>query len=406
MKITYLSNTDLTGRIFNGYDLHLSLNGLGHSCAQIVIDKQSDTDTVIPLLSDNERYVREKLKKLERELSIHNLLYPYKDYLIENEHYLKPDILHCQLIHNAVLSMYDIEELFSEKKTVWALHDPWIFTGHCVYPLECSKWKEGCKSCPRPYDSAFPMKADISDQLWKVKRDVLEKADCDLIVSTDFMLNFVNNSPFASRPERVHKIPFGIAADKLELTDKISAKHSFGIDHQDLVVAFRAEGNTVKGLACILEALGLLDVKARISLLTVGYAPLPPEIKSKYNTVELGWTNDTGVMGRFYSAADIFLMPSLAESFGLMAIEAMAYECPVIVFENTVLPEITFAPLCGLAVKYKSGRALKDAVEYLISDPEDRIARGRLGRELVFEHYRYSDYVNKHLELYEAIMKR
>jgi hypothetical protein len=39
----------------------------------------------------------------------------------------------------------------------------------------------------------------------------------------------------------VHKIPFGIAADKLELTDKISAKHSFGIDHQDLVVAFRAE---------------------------------------------------------------------------------------------------------------------------------------------------------------------
>jgi glycosyltransferase involved in cell wall biosynthesis len=112
-------------------------------------------------------------------------------------------------------------------------------------------------------------------------------------------------------------------------------------------------------------------------------------------------------MGRFYSAADIFfLMPSLAESFGLMAIEAMAYECPVIVFENTVLPEITFAPLCGLAVKYKSGRALKDAVEYLISDPEDRIARGRLGRELVFEHYRYSDYVNKHLELYEAIMKR
>ncbi len=148
MKITYLSNTDLTGRIFNGYDLHLSLNGLGHSCAQIVIDKQSDTDTVIPLLSDNERYVREKLKKLERELSIHNLLYPYKDYLIENEHYLKADILHCQLIHNAVLSMYDIEELFSEKKTVWALHDPWIFTGHCVYPLECSKWKEAVKAVP------------------------------------------------------------------------------------------------------------------------------------------------------------------------------------------------------------------------------------------------------------------
>ena len=73
-----------------------------------------------------------------------------------------------------------------------------------------------------------------------------------------------------------------------------------------------------------------------------------------YRIIELGWQDNEEVMRRFFVSCDIFIMPSLAESFGLMAIEAMAAECVVVCFEGTVIEENTGAPDIGVSVSYKS----------------------------------------------------
>jgi glycosyltransferase involved in cell wall biosynthesis len=406
MNITYVSNTDLAGRIFNGYELHKTLNEIGYKSNQIVIEKQSKDDTVIPLLSEHELFIRNNLKVLERELSVNAMLFPYFNNLVENEIFKNPDIIHYQLIQNDFLSIADFNKLSKIKKCVWTIHDPWIVTGHCIHPLYCNKWKEGCENCENLQDAAFPLNVDRTNQLWKIKKETFEKVDIDLIVSSNFMINYLKKSPITCHMNRIHKIPFGINIEKINNVSKEEAKSKLNIETNNIVIGFRNEQSKLKGTKYIEEALLKLREKEKITILTVGTNSVPDKIKNMFNVIELGWQNDDKIMDTFYNAIDIFLMPSLAETFGLMSIEAMAHKCAIVVFKDTVLEEITFAPDCGVAVKYKSSDELKETIERLIDNYEERLFRGNLGREIVGKYYKYSDYVNEHIELYKEIFSR
>jgi glycosyltransferase involved in cell wall biosynthesis len=404
MNITYVNNTDLTGRIFNGYDLHKTLNSMGHNCNQTVIEKSGNDDTVIPLISKNELFVRGMLKTLERELSINNLLYPYARDLKQNKYFKNSDIVHYHILHNQVVAIPDYPELFSLKKSVWTIHDPWLISGHCIYPIECMNWKNECDNCPKLMEEPFPMYKDNTKQMWHIKSDLYKKINADIVVSTDFMKNYIERSPLTSHFTKIHKIPFGIDLDKINIVNKREAKKLLGIPAEDFVIAFRNDLNKFKGSDYSIEAIDRLHSDRNITILTVGIGLSLEKLKQKYNCIELGWQNNNDLMNLFYCASDLFLMPSLAESFGLMAIEAMARKCPVVTFEQTVLTEITFSPECGVAVEYKNSRALSLAITKLINNSDERLYRGELGYKIVNEHYRYSDYVSKHIELYENIL--
>ena len=89
-----------------------------------------------------------------------------------------------------------------------------------------------------------------------------------------------------------------------------------------------------------------------------------------------------------------------------MAIEAMASECALIVFKDTVLEEIVEAPNGGMAVEYKNSNAIGQALIELLSNPDMRKNMGKKGRRIVDEKYSYKDYIRKHIELYEDIIAR
>jgi len=99
-------------------------------------------------------------------------------------------------------------------------------------------------------------------------------------------------------------------------------------------------------------------------------------------------------------------MPSLAESFGMMAIEAMASECTVIVFKSTVLENLVFSPNCGIAVEYKSSIAIRNEIVRLLENPLELKIRGEKARKLAEQHYDYNNYVIKHIELYNEIYSK
>ena len=99
-------------------------------------------------------------------------------------------------------------------------------------------------------------------------------------------------------------------------------------------------------------------------------------------------------------------MPSLGESFGLMAVEAMACQKPVVVFDNTALPSVTFAPECGVLVENKNSQKLMEAIKMLIEDPSERNKRGELGRKIAQEHYDLNNYNKELLKIYRSALNR
>jgi glycosyltransferase involved in cell wall biosynthesis len=156
----------------------------------------------------------------------------------------------------------------------------------------------------------------------------------------------------------------------------------------------------------IIEALGAPPPRRSTSLITVDQRGLVDELTPAYNLVELGWVTDAAPYAQALCASDVLLMPSLAEAFGLMAIEAMAAARPVICFEGTALPSVTRAPECGIAVPWGNASALRDAIDSLAADPEEATRRGVLGRELAGSLYDHDRYLDGIAGVYQAALER
>lgn len=404
MKILQINNCDLPGRFFNGHDLQLSLNAAGIEANQMVMEKMGDEHTTRQICSLNELYANNQLRNLEKRLGMTNLLEPFSEKIIGSRYFQEADIVHYHLIHNNILSLLDIKRIFALKQSVLTVHDPWIVGGHCIHPLECEKWKTGCHDCEH-LEWPFEMDCDKSKEIWEIKKACFNDVEWDIVVASDWMKSYIQSSPITCHFKRIHKIPFGLNIDKYKKVSKEMAREALGIPEEEQVIAFRAEEHIVKGLNYIVEALKLLDRTENITILTVGTAILPEWIKKRYRVMEKGWQDEEGVR-LCLAAADIFVMTSLGESFGLMTIEAMASKCAVIVFKGTVLEQVSYAPKCGIAVESKNSKAIKNEIERLLKHKEELQFRGELGREIVEKHYKYSDYLKKHIELYTDLADR
>jgi glycogen synthase len=116
----------------------------------------------------------------------------------------------------------------------------------------------------------------------------------------------------------------------------------------------------------------------------------------------LGWIGDD-VLHSLYAIADVCVVPSIYEPFGLVALEAMASGCPCIVADTGGLREVVPHEEVGLRFRARDPEALAEVAIRVLSDDE-------LGRRLVaeaYEHLRrfdWNDIAEQTLELYEELV--
>ncbi len=407
MRVVYVNDHDLAGRRFNGHDLQLYLNSNGYEAYQFVMNKAGTDPHTIPIIQkDESRFLREKCIEFEEKISMQSVIYPFGEIIQEKKEFKEADIVHYHLIFNHFMSLYSFKRLAQLKPTVWTLHDPWALTGHCVHPLDCKGWLTGCKHC-KHLDRNSPLKEDHAAAIWNIKRDIYKEIDIDIVVSSQWMYDMVKKSPLTKHFERVHLIPFGIDVDLFKRReDREKIRKSMGIGDDDFVIMFRQSTIEWKGQPYVVEMLKKLKSKKKPILLTVGQTGTLDELKDKYRVIENPWINDNKFLVELYSVADLFLMPSVAESFGLMAVEAMACSLPVIVTEGTALPGVTFAPECGITLKKGDTDSFVKTVTRLMSNPKECIKRGHLGRELAEKHYKIERYNKQMIQLYEEIYSK
>lgn len=401
IKILEVNTSDFSGHIFNGHDLHLELIKRGIPAGQLVLDKRSAKESVKSLSRD--LILRYQIREFERVRSINNFLYPCGEGLFRTAEFQSADLVHYHILYNGVVSLLDYPRLMNAKKSVWTIHDPWILTGNCLYPLQCDKWKNGCGDCEKTDESLFKLKYDTTNFMWMQKKRILSQINPHIIVSCGFMEKYLKQSPMTQHFSKIHTIPFGIDMGKYAL--KTKKWKGFRKNTEKIVIAFRSDRLERKGCKYIYQALLKLNAGDSIELLCVGNEAVPSYVKNKYRTTELGWVHEESKIIQFYQSCDIFLMPSLAETFGMMAIEAMAAGCIVICFKETVLEEITNAPDCGIAVEYLSSDAIANAIVYLLEHPKDIVCRSEKGREYIKRKYSFDTYVNRHIELYQEILE-
>lgn len=308
------------------------------------------------------------------------------------------DVVHLHNMHGGFFSLPYVLRKAGGTPIVWTLHDMWALTGGCCFAYECTAYFDGC---------AIPAGGTCNQQrrqsVWNRKRQLYRSRQLHLVVPSLAMLDLVRQSPL-TRHLPVDCIPFGVDLRTFQPGDKADTKRSLGISDDSVVIGFRASLDRQKGLRYVVESLASLRAERKICLLALNQQGLVDELKDRFQVVELGWITDQKQMAVAYNAMDLFLMPSTAESFGLMAMECMACAVPVIAFDKTVLVDTLFAPRGGVAVPQGNVAALREALIKFVSDDCSREEIGRNALKLAREHYDMKSHVSRMIELYRRVI--
>ncbi len=386
MKVLQVNAYESSGKRFNGITLAPLLESHGISSRHLIWNRDTMDERVLSFDYPGARRVNELYRRVEQQLSFQSVFYGNGQHLLTMKEFEEADLLHMHLVLNEYMSLLDFPEITRRKPTVWTLHDPWPFSGHCIYPFACENWRTQCHNCPS-LETPLAVAQDTTRVMFQYKMHVYKRSRFEVIVASKWMKRMAMASPLFEGI-RVHEVPFGLDLDFFSPDAAPNARAQFGIPDDMVVVGFRGSHHDFfKGLAYIEHALQNIETSAKVCLLITAGNAMAERFSDRFKVIELGWVNDEKLLRDSYVATDIFLMPSLAEAFGVMAIEAMACGRPIIVFDGTALPEITFAPNVGIAVPMRDGEALRAALESLIDSPEERARRGALGRRLALQHY-------------------
>ncbi|HGH6031183.1 TPA: glycosyltransferase family 4 protein [Vibrio mimicus] len=404
MKVTHVNSGDLIGRRFNGYDLKPYLSDLGVETSQLVYwNKQSNADFVHQAFDyPGSRYITRAVNLVEQRLSLHAKLHPHSWALPYHAEIKSADLVHMHIIHDGFFSMDAIPFLSRRKPIVWTWHDPWPMTGHCIYPMGCDKWKTGCGNCPS-LEAPFRMRKDRTKQQFSWKNNIYKKTKAEVVLASKWMLDMAQNSPF-SEYFNFTQIPFGLDLEKYRPRDKKVARERLGIFPDRAVVFIRASSTPFKGLREFVEALELINPELKLCIIALQEVGHFDQFIGKHQIIEFGWSNDEELLLDAYAACDFFAMPSMAEAFGLMAIEAMACGRPVLSFDSTSLEDVSFAPSAGISVPRGDTNLLAKAIEELVMDPHECEKRGNLSRKLAEKHYDIRMQAQLSFELYDRVL--
>jgi len=408
MNILHISSTDLMGGRFTGYYMQQALEQT-HTVEMAVWNRTTDNPGVHSMRPG--RFFRLPtvvVRRCDDKLGLEGLTglagwaLPIRDY------FKRADIVHLHLIHNGpYFSILSLPTLSRLKPLVWTIHDPWAMTGGCLYSFDCDRWLTGCAPrCPYPRRNSL-LQHRVPALHWRIKKRVYQRSDLSLVVASKWMQDRVQRSPLL-RHFPCHLIPFGIDLETFRPRSKAESRKKLGIWSDQKVIAFRDVGlnsDRFKGLRWLMEALQMYQPQEPTCLLILQDGRAFHSLWPKYSVITPGWI-DGEELAVALSAADIFLMPSIQEAFGLMALEAMACGIPVVVFEGTALPDIIKAPHGGLAVPIRDSVALAGAIKQLLEDDDLRDKLGKQARQIAEREYSLPSYVQRHLSLYEEVIEQ
>jgi glycosyltransferase involved in cell wall biosynthesis len=284
------------------------------------------------------------------------------------------------------------------------MHDMNPFTGGCHVNLNCFRFRDNCGQCPQIGSNDSN---DISNKNWRNKKEIYDNINLDqlqIVAPSSWLDRKIQNSSLMGR-FRTTVIPNGIDSNLFFPKDRLKCRRYLEIPEKKKIIIFIANSLTVehKGLNYLLQAVTVsLPFDDKV-LILVGNGK--PAIEPSIPYIHMNYL-DNSQLPAVYSAADILVMPSLQESFGLAAVESLACGTPVVGFDVGGIPDMVRPGVTGLLVPPKDVKALGDAIQFLLQNDELRIQMSKNCRKIAVEEYSLEVQANRYLKLYREMLSR
>ena len=274
----------------------------------------------------------------------------------------KPNIIHLHVLHSWYINLPLLFRFIKNNNipVVWTMHDCWAFTGQCTHFIvaKCDKWKNGCYSCPqyKEYPEAY---VDQTKLMWNKKKKWFCKIENMTIVTpSKWLSGLVNQSFLKEYPVKV--IHNGIDTSIFK-PSKSNIIEKYNIPTNKIIILSVAYSwGYKKGLDILIALVKRLN-STKYHFIIVGTDKKIDEQLKYNNILSIHRTQNQKELVEIYSAADLFINPTLEDNYPTVNLESIACGTPVITFRTGGSPE-TIIDNMGCVVNYKDIDAMEKAI--------------------------------------------
>jgi glycogen(starch) synthase len=298
----------------------------------------------------------------------------------------------CERLEFDLVHSHDWLVAAAAEQTARAIARPWLVTVHAT---EYGRHFGAVDSYPQSHIHA-------------AERSMCRRAD-RVITCSRFMRGHVS-SVFGVPARRITAIPNGIDPRDLEpVVDDLPGLRARFAAPEDVLVLLVGRLAYEKGFHLALDALApVIRRLRRVRFVVAGSGTAEAELRRQARRLGLtrhgaflGWVGDD-MLHSLYRVADLCIVPSIYEPFGLVALEAMASGCPCVVADTGGLREVVpgdsrFAP--------GDGEALQEILERVLADDDARRRMADAAREHA-RTFDWTEIASRTVAIYEAVGRK
>ena len=250
-----------------------------------------------------------------------------------------PDFLWLHNIHGYYINIEMLFEWIKQRqdmKIYWTLHDCWSFTGHCAYftMAGCDKWQSHCERCPQK--SSYPSSlADNSYSNFEDKRRLFTGIkNLTLITPSKWLADLTRKSFLREYPVEVR---YNTIDTNIFKPTPGNFRERYNLQDKIIILGVASIWEKRKGLDDFLKLSAMLD--DRYAIVLVGLTPKQIKALPK-NIIAIERTNNQKELAEIYTASDVYVNPSLEETFGMTTFEAQACGTKAVVYKGTACEEV------------------------------------------------------------------
>ena len=321
------------------------------------------------------------------------------------------DLVHLHNLHSGWISIRALHELTSRFPCVWTLHDEWAPKRGLTYDLTGKISPAEGRLLFRGPLRYIPYDRYHENFKWRRTRRFLDKwmpQPKAVICPSEYLADMAIQSGVFPHSRIVH-IPNGTSVADVENAqmDRAEAKASFGLSPEFPVVLVVAADLELahKGINLAIQAIQKANPKLGLQVLLLGRFGEAMQQALHPMRTATAFAQDDMTLARAYRAADVTLIPSLAENLPYVGLESLACGTPIIAFPIGGMPEMIGRNERGIVCRAIDPAEMSAHLDFLLDNADIRLEMGRRGVEWVRKNCSMSIYLTRIVELYESVLQ-
>lgn len=269
------------------------------------------------------------------------------------------DLVHLHWVNGEMVRIEQLPKI--RKPVVWTFHDMWPFCGaeHC-------SWNDRFKDGYQPLKGAERWMPDFDRWVFRRKAKALKPFPFQIVCPGSWLSERVGESELF-RERSIETIPNGLDPEEFDQTDQAACRRRLKLPLDKKLVLYGATSafSHHKGFDLFREAVEVFRGDPTIELVCFG-GDFDEQLAG-LKVHSLGVVSSSAMLREIYNAADVVCVPSRLESFGQVALEAMACGVPVVAFNATGLKDIVIHQETGALAEPFSAKSLGEEIAWVLA---------------------------------------